>query len=83
MCAYPPPAPPPAGTCCSASEPDLAYGSLSHRYPSGNYSFAKACVGFQRNPGSYQVQMFLACIYVIMSYMGCWITRVPPSRRPS
>lgn len=42
-------------------------------YPSGNYSYAKACIRFERQSSAYTQQILLACLYVAMSYIGTWI----------
>ena len=47
--------------------------SVIDSYASGNYSYAKACVRFERQLKAYLMQILLACLYVLMSYLGTWI----------
>jgi len=42
--------------------------------PSGNYSYAKACINLQRVSTEYILTLMLACMFVLMSYMGSWIS---------
>ena len=47
--------------------------SVIDSYASGNYSYAKACIRFERQSKAYLMQILLACLYVLMSYLGTWI----------
>tara|TARA_B100000795_G_scaffold126251_1_gene94218 strand:- start:397 stop:849 length:453 start_codon:yes stop_codon:yes gene_type:complete len=42
-------------------------------YLAGNYSFTKACIKLERLSAMYVMQMGLACLIVLLSYLGSWI----------
>jgi len=47
---------------------------LIDSYPSGDYSYAKACITFERLQASeYMNQVVLSIVFVIISYAGFWV----------
>ena len=42
-------------------------------YAAGNYSFTKACIRLERLSAIYIMQISLACLIVLLSYLGSWI----------
>ncbi len=42
-------------------------------YVAGNYSFTKACIRLERLSAMYIMQLALACLIVLLSYLGSWI----------
>ena len=42
-------------------------------YVAGNYSYTKACIRIERLSAIYVVQIALACLIVLLSYLGSWI----------
>ena len=42
-------------------------------YVAGNYSYTKACIRIERLSAIYVVQIVLACLIVLLSYLGSWI----------
>ena len=42
-------------------------------YVAGNYSYTKACIRIERLSAMYVVQIALACLIVLLSYLGSWI----------
>jgi hypothetical protein len=42
-------------------------------YVAGNYSYTKACIRLERLSAIYVMQISLACLIVLLSYLGSWI----------
>ena len=42
-------------------------------YVAGNYSYTKACIRLERLSAIYVMQLALACLIVLLSYLGSWI----------
>jgi len=48
--------------------------SLIDSYPSGDYSYAKACIAFERRGSLNAYSFVFAIIFVALSYLGSWIS---------
>lgn len=53
---------------------DIHAGNVLEVFSTGNYSYAKACITFARESKQNTLKMILAMIFVLMSYMGFWIS---------
>lgn len=56
-------------------EPGAPLSQVLDVYVAGNYSFAKACIKLERLSTMHVMQMSLACLLVLLSYLGSWISR--------